>query len=494
MRAPFELLRESRFFAGFADADLLAFSRGAVRLSFSKGDRIVEEGRPAERLCILVSGTVQLSFRAPSEPNEMDPQVVDPRHSIVIHAVNEPGSLIGWSAMVEPYLCRATATALESTRMVAFDREFVEAYCQRRPRFGLEFMKRILWALGDRIGTSRAQLATRRYSREAQRVRELLARRGEKLGVNSPLYKLPIYLENRLTAADAYDTLDEVALSPNRIESDLAIECRRLIASAEREARVYRQLQRIYDTVAQAPRSASPHEIRRICCRAFQKLYALTSYRIRGWENLPDGPGNVILMNHLSNHVENTLPNRFQLTLDTHFVSAMILFERYGEPPVRVVRQAEPDEAGHRRYFNRFGYITVTSSRPRGPAEEVDRQLRGAREQFLRDARHELAAGRNLVICPEGGSTKTRSSPMAFRAGAFRIVRDANPEPLLVPIAVANFDKQIARTRLAAKIFPPIRLSEHVDPSASDSVFYGFINDLRERYRGYVHETCKLAG
>jgi len=110
---------------------------------------------------------------------------------------------------------------------------------------------------------------------------------------------------------------------------------------------VYRQLQRIYDTVAQAPGSASPHEIRRICCRAFQKLYALTSYRIGGWENLPDGPGNVILMNHLSNHVENTLPNRFQLTLDTHFVSAMILFGRYGEPPVRVVRQAEPDEAGH---------------------------------------------------------------------------------------------------------------------------------------------------
>ena len=308
----------------------------------------------------------------------MDPQVVDPRHSIVIHAVNEPGSLIGWSAMVEPYLCRATATALESTRMVAFDREFVEAYCQRRPRFGLEFMKRILWALGDRIRTSRAQLATRRYSREAQRVRELLARRGEKLGVNSPLYKLPIYLENRLTAADAYDTLDEVALSPNPLESGLAVECRRLIASAERRsARVPATATDLRHCRPRAPGSASPHEIRRICCRAFQKLYALTSYRIRGWENLPDGPGNVILMNHLSNHVENTLPNRFQLTLDTHFVSAMILFERYGEPPVRVVRQAEPDEAGHRRYFNRFGYITVTSSRPRGPAEEVDRQLRG---------------------------------------------------------------------------------------------------------------------
>ncbi len=489
MTAPVDLLRESRFFVGFEDADLVALAGHAIRLSFRKGDRIVEEGRPAERLYILVSGTVELSFRAPAEPNEMDPQVIDPRESIVIHSINVPGALIGWSAMVEPHLCRATATALESTRMIAFDRDSVEAHCQNHPRFGLRFVKRILWALGDRIGSSRAQLASRHYSHEAERVRELLAERGEKLGVNSPLYKIPLYLENRLTAADAYDTLGELALSPNPLERDLATECRRLIAGAEREARVFRQLQRIYDTVAQAPQSAGPVEIRRICCRAFQKLYALTDYRIDGWENLPSEPGSVVLMNHLSNHPENTLPNRFQLTLDTHFVSAMILFERYGEPPVRVVRQAEPDEAGHRRYFNRFGYITVTS----GPADGAQERMKEIRQRFLHEARNELAAGRNLVICPEGGSTKTQASPMAFRAGAFRIVRGARPEPLLVPIAVANFDKQIARTRLAAKIFPPIRLSDNVAPSAPDSVFYDFINNLRERYRGFVRDASELA-
>lgn len=493
MRTPLDALRESQLFAGFADADLVAFGRDAIRLSFRKGDRIVEEGRPANRLYLLVSGTVQLSFKAPSEHNEMDPQVRDPRDSIVIHAVNEPGSLIGWSALVEPHLCRATATALETTRMIAFERDFVDDYCLRRPRFGLKFMKRILWALGDRIGTSRAQLASRNYSREAQRVRKLFVERGQRLGVNSPLYKVPVYLENRLTAADAYDTLDEVALSPNPLERELAAQCRQLIASAEREARVYRQLQRIYDIVAQAPESATPEEIRSICCRGFQRLYALTDYRVEGWGNLPSEPGSVVLMNHLSNHVENTLPNQFQLTLDTHFVSAMILYERYGEPPVRVVRQSEPDEAGHRRYFDRFGYITVTSGRPRGSAEPSQRQLRDAREHFVGDARRELAAGRNLVICPEGGSTKTQSSPMAFRAGAFRIVRGASPEPLLVPIAVANFDKQIARTRLAAKIYPPIRLSEHVAPSDPDQVFYDFINNLRDRYRGYVREACSLA-
>jgi hypothetical protein len=54
-------------------------------------------------------------------------------------------------------------------------------------------------------------------------------------------------------------------------------------------------------------------------------------------------------MNHLANHPDNTLPNDFQLTLDTHFLSCMLLRKKYGEPPIRVVRKSKPDEHGHQR-------------------------------------------------------------------------------------------------------------------------------------------------
>ena len=491
MRSPFDLLRESEFFDGFDDSDLRALAHDAIRHVFQKGDRIVEEGLPSEKLYILVSGTIQLSFLATSEPNEMDPRIGTPPGSINIHTVNEPSSLIGWSAMVEPYRCRATATALETTRAIAFERHRIEAYCKRRPEFGMLFVRRILWALGDRLGTSRAQLVPKRDVRDARAVRELLAKRGARLGVNSPLYKIPVYLENRLTAADAFDILEKLARGSDPIERDVAVECRRLLGDSERESRIFRQLQRIYDSVAQAPDSKGPAEIRRTCCEEFRKLYALTDYRVEGWENLPPKPGFLVLMNHLSNHPESTLPNRFQLTLDTHFVSAMILYASYGEAPVRVVRQAAPDEIGHRRYFDRLGYITVTSAGPTGP--DARTQLRRIRKQFLMDSCAVLAAGQNLVICPEGGSTKTRSSPMAFRAGAFRIARSADPEPLLLPIAVANFDRRIARRRLAAKIFSPIRLSEFVAASAPDAELYDFINNLRLRYRGFVKDARRLA-
>lgn len=82
---------------------------------------------------------------------------------------------------------------------------------------------------------------------------------------------------------------------------------------------------------------------------------------------------------------------------------------------------------------------------------------------------------------------------MAFRAGAFRVAHGFSPEPLLLPVAVANFDKQIAKNGLAAKIFPSIRMSDSVLASATEATLYDVINTLRQRYRGYVVDAVRLA-
>jgi hypothetical protein len=66
-------------------------------------------------------------------------------------------------------------------------------------------------------------------------------------------------------------------------------------------------------------------------------------------------------MNHLRNHPDNLRPNNFTLTLDTHFVASMILFERYGQALIRVVRKSRPDEYGHQRFYDRLGYVYTYS-------------------------------------------------------------------------------------------------------------------------------------
>ena len=57
----------------------------------------------------------------------------------------------------------------------------------------------------------------------------------------------------------------------------------------------------------------------------------------------------------------------------------------------------------------------------------------------------------------------------------------------------ANFDKQITRTRTAALVLPPFRLSERVPDPTDDAALFAFVERYTEAYRGYVREAARLA-
>jgi len=85
-----------------------------------------------------------------------------------------------------------------------------------------------------------------------------------------------------------------------------------------------------------------------------------------------------------------------------------------------------------------------------------------AKQEFFRKASEELASGRNLMISPEGTSLLTEESPGPFRPGAFKLALELDIEPLIVPIAVANFDKRLRYNTLKCKIYAPFKMSEKV--------------------------------
>lgn len=190
---------------------------------------------------------------------------------------------------------------------------------------------------------------------------------------------------------------------------------------------------------------------------------------------------------------EDLLPNEFRLTLDSHFVSSMILYRRYGQAPVRVVRKPEMGWFGYQQYFDRLDYLYVYPGDV--DEEDQDRQLtREKRNQrFIRRATQHLRTGRNLLIAPEGRCSSTEDSPGTFRPGAFRLAAAADPEPLIVPIAVANFDKRLTRTTTAAIVFPPFRLSDRVADRKDEKSLLDFVNRLQEDYRDYVQQAISLA-
>lgn len=490
-----DLLSESPFFEGMGREHLEHFARRAETRTFEPGSHVIRQGDPATAFYVLARGKIELSFAkagaelaAPDE--ETGPEMGG--HTLP-HIVGHRGYPVGWASLVEPHRYRATAVARERTEMLVLRRELFEAYARERPDFGLAFMRRVLWLIGNHLRMTRTRLVVARYGNVPQTVRALLHQNAATLGVASPLHKIPHYLENRLTLDDAHRTLEVLKSEGDEVERELAAQVSDLLDEVWREVRIFRQLQKIYDLVAGAPPTMSPEELRRRSCEKFAELFGATEYVVRGEENLPDEPGHIFVMNHLSNHLDNMLPNDFILTLDTHFVSSMILLKKYGEAPVRVVRKSDPGEYGHQKFYDRLGYIYVYSGYV-DPTDDPSVSPEQRRRLFIDTAERDLRNGRNIVICPEGTSTETENSPLPFKTGAFHLAAGIRPEPLIIPIAVANFDKKLTRATTVAVVHDPIRLSDHLGANADSRALREFVNGhVYERFRGHVREAVQLA-
>ncbi len=486
---PITLLQHSSFFHPFKLAYLQDLAQAVTIEGFAKGATVFQEKDTADNLYLLVKGEVMLSVQSMFEASE-DRRTKE--GEVRIYAINKAGHLIGWSALVPPYHYRATATATQETQILAIPKEALEKEALEHPSFGIFLMQRILWVIGNRLRATRVRLIAQRYDKITVAIRSLLDQSAEQLSVTSPLHKIPHYLANRLTLHDAFITLKTLEAHGDETEQHLAKVCLELLTEVKQELRIYQQLQKIYETVANAPKTMIPPQIRSNCCSAFIKLFEGTNYIIRGEENLPDQPGHIFIMNHLFNHPENTLPNDFQLTLDSHFVSSMIIYKKYGTAPVRVIRKSRPDEYGHQRYYDQLGYIYVYSGHVDESVYEPQHTAAERRKYFLDQARDLLLNGENIVICPEGKNVATEDSPQPFKAGAFRLAAYVHPEPMIVPIAVANFDKKLTRTTTAAIVYPPFYLSDYVPKPVEDQVLFDFINSYQKRYQEYVKEAISL--
>lgn len=489
MCAVLDLLKDTPTLGSLAPEHLAFLAKQATLKDYLPGERVFEQSAPADACYMLLSGKVLLSFQpVASTGGESE----GPPATLPLRQFEDPGRLLGWSAMVAPFRYRASVTALAPTKLAVFEKVILDSYIEAQPEFGINLLERIIWVLGNRLRETRIRLVAQRYQKEVTAIQTLLDQSAAQLRVDSPLHKIPYYLQNRLTIADAFRTLELVTAHGDQDEQNLASLALEILQHVRKELRLYQDLQQVYEIVASAPADMPAREIRKRCCKKFIKLFERLDCIIEGEEKLPDEPGHIFIMNHLFNHPDNTLPNRFQLTLDTHFVSSMLLLRKYGEAPVRVIRKSRRDEIGHQKYFDRLGYIYVYS----GDVDEAPGEPQFTREErrrlFLDSAQNCLHTGQNLVICPEGTSVATEDSPVAFKAGAFRLAAHVKPEPLIVPIAVANFDKSITRTRLAAVVHEPFKLSQHVPYPVQDTALYEFIDNYQRQFTTFVREAVAL--
>ena len=236
----------------------------------------------------------------------------------------------------------------------------------------------------------------------------------------------------------------------------------------------------------------SPLDARVVAAEYLQKIFSLNKYDLLGTENLPLKSGVVFIYNHISNNDEYLLKNKFQITLDSHFISSMVSYKYYKSPGVRIIRHNLPHEIEHAKYYNKFGYIKVYSKHylPKGISKE---KMDEAKREFYAKAREALAKGENLIVNPEGISSSTDKSPSKFKAGVFKMVIRSGLDPFIVPIVMTNFDKLNSETIYRCEIKKPFRLSSLVNDYNDRKKLDHFLVNLNSDYENWVSNLRKFS-
>ena len=236
----------------------------------------------------------------------------------------------------------------------------------------------------------------------------------------------------------------------------------------------------------------SPLDARVVAAEHLQKIFSLNKYDLLGTENLPLNSGVVFIYNHISNNDEYLLKNKFQITLDSHFISSMVSYKYYKSPGVRIIRHSLPHEIEHAKYYNKFGYIKVYSKHylPKDISKE---KIDEAKKEFYAKAKEALTKGENLIVNPEGISSSTDKSPSKFKAGVFKMIIRSGLDPFIVPIIMTNFDKLNSETIYRCEVKKPFRLSSLVNDYNDRKKLDHFLVNLNSDYKNWVSNLRKFS-
>ena len=475
-------LRRSAFFAPFDDAVVNELARDAELISRGPGVRIVGQGESTDGLLLLASGACNVLFEPDDEPGT---QLVPFRRFR-----NRIGIIAGVPTAAG-YVAEASVFAGTHCWIYRLPAVAIERIIRADPEVGRAVKQRMLVRLAGLLGALQVELNPAEAEPEVALVANIVANSQARLPVTSDLYKVPHLLSHSLTVGNAFATLKKVVETGRYHERLLASRCVDAISNLAAEDAFYRQIIEACEAVVSADESRSATEIRDACDAAVASAFDELDCRVSGGDRLPTDGGNIFILNHLACPEYYQLPNAYHFSFDTALVGA-IVWKHYGASPVRVVRESPDSEFGHNLFYRRLGHITVPTVESDIAAldeHEFRARRREAAERFFEKGRELLAAGTNLVICPEGESQPAELSPARFHTGAFRLAAETRAK--IVPIALAGFHRRFKDGPLVAIVGGGVDVAAAM--AAKDMTMREFVDGFRDDFAGTVVRALKLA-
>lgn len=238
-----------------------------------------------------------------------------------------------------------------------------------------------------------------------------------------------------------------------------------------------------FESVINSSNSHSVEEVRSLSSKKIQEAFSKTKYEIHGSENLPSKGNLIFIYNHLNNHPLYSVAENFQITLDSHFISSMVIDRYYNNPGIRVSRLSLPNEKFHKNYYDKLDYIRVYAKNFI-PKNITDIQVKSINKKFYEKASKYLKKGNYLVLSPEGASYSTEESPGVFKKGLFKLLSKLSIPTVVVPIVTLNFDKLASKSIFKCEIKKPIKYKSNL--SNSDIEIES--SKLNKKYKSWVNK------
>jgi len=467
------LFRRSPFMGEFDEKNLYNLAGIATRRDYEIGEEIIQQDTIVEGFYILISGEVAI------RRNEGGIQVN-------MRSISTPGFLFGWSSLIDEVdLFQAITTTKTSVYFI--NKGELTSLLSHYTQFRTDFYLRLIWLIGNHLNFSFIRYLNLRLNHDITAVKNLIYNSRSRLKLASKLHQVPHLLSNLETKKLSFSILHELNKSGTSLERHIASLSLDLLKNEEKELKFIQDLSNIYEVVAEN-KDNPPEQTRKECAKATRKLFEHLDYIIEGKENLPESTGNIFIYNHLLNPPYYTLANNFQITLDSHFISGVILDQKYDEPGIRTVRIGKGEEYGHQNYYERLGYINVYTKDSASVSKDKKNESRSI---FYKQANKFLDEKINLIISPEGISYITEESPGSFKSGAFRLALQRETKTLIIPIVMCHFDRRIPDNLFYCKILPPIDLSKQRESLKDETNLRQYVDELRDRFKSEVQLAVK---
>ncbi len=142
-----EMLTNFDLFKGVPESVLEEVAKLCEEVFVQKDGYVFREGETANKLHLLVKGSIALRVNLTSRPE-----------SVTVSIVSRPNQTLGWSGVVAPNHYTASAFCEEDSHLLAIPADKFMQVLEAHPEAGFKVMLRITEIISDRLRNSRQAL------------------------------------------------------------------------------------------------------------------------------------------------------------------------------------------------------------------------------------------------------------------------------------------------------------------------------------------------